>query len=146
MAPVVVVGVNSWCSIAEADAYFEAKYSAGDWAALTLTQKAQLLITAFKWIRQQSMFSIDASSTAEVVKHAQLETAWFVFKWFDEYEKRRALTSSGVKSWKALDASETLEAVTFPAFITDMLSDYVVSVGGFIVSAHRDMEGNSIGE
>ncbi len=146
MAPVVVVGVNSWCTIAEADAYFEAKFGASAWSPLSVSQKTQLLITACRWIRQQSQFSVELSSTAELVKHAQLEAAWFVFQWFDEYEKRRALTSSGVRAWKALDASETLEAVGFPAFIADMLSDFTTGVGGVIASVHRDMEGNALGE
>lgn len=145
MAPVVVVGVNSWVTIAEADAYFEAKWGAAKWASLTLTQKAQLLISACRWIRQQSTLSVTLSSTAELVKNAQLEAAWFIYQWFDEYEKRRALTSSGVRSWKALDASETLAAVEFPAFLSDMLSDFIVEAGGLIVSASRDLEDNEFG-
>ena len=145
MAPVVVVGVNSWATVAQADLYFESRYNSDAWAALTLNQKSQLLITAFRWIRQQSAFSVPAEDTSEVVRQAQCEAAWFVLNWFEEYEKRRALTASGVKSYKAMDVSETFEAVAFPPFLGDILSDYNIEIGGTLVRVSRDLEDNSFG-
>jgi hypothetical protein len=142
MALVLTVGTNSWATIAEADAYFEGKFGADTWSALSTLQKSQLLVTAFNWIRQQSTLAVDATETADIVKAAQYETAWFAYRWMDEYEKRRALSSSGVKSFRALDWSETLGDVKFPQFISDMLIDYATNCGGQIVSVGRNVEAN----
>lgn len=141
-APVVIVGVNSWVSVAQADDYFAAKYGAAAWAALSLSERTQLLLTAARWIVQQNAFSIPWSSTADLVRQAQCEAAWFTYRWFDEYEKRRALSASGVTSFKVMDFSETLEGVSFPVFIADMLSDFSVANESMFPRVSRDVADN----
>lgn len=140
-APVVIVGTNSWASIAQADDYFLVKWGAGAWASLTLTQKTQLLISAFNWIRQSGL-SVSSSDTSALVKQAQLEAAWFVYKYADEHEKRRALSSMGVKSYRAMDFSETLENCAFPEFLSEMLQDYASGGGGTFPRVSRDLSSN----
>ena len=125
-APVVIVGVNSWTTVAQADDYFAAKFGAAAWAALSAMQKTQLLISACRWIMQQPSLAVAIAVTAEIVRQAQCEAAWFILNFQDEYDKRRALISSGVKSFKALDFAETLGEIVFPQFIADMLFDYSV--------------------
>lgn len=143
-APVVVVGVNSWVTIAQADDYFAAKYGADAWATLTVLQKTQLLLSAVRWILSQNTFDIAMTSTAALVKYAQCEAAWFIYRWFGEYEKRRALISSGVKSFTILDFSESLsDAVQFPAFLSDILADYSTVASSQFVNIHRDVEDNA---
>ena len=144
-APVVIVGVNSWVTIAQADDYFAAKFGATAWASLSVTEKTQLLLSAVRWILQQNAFDILMSVTAELVKQAQLEAAWFIYKWFDEYEKRRALSSAGVKSYRVMDFSESLDAVTFPEFIVMMLSDYSMVASSQFPTLQRNLEDNSSG-
>jgi hypothetical protein len=143
MAPVVIVGVNSWQTISEADDYFAAKFGAAAWGVLLALQKTQLLITAFNWIRQQVSLSVPTTAVAVAVKQAQCEAAWFVYNYNDDYEKRRALTSSGVRSYKALDVSESLSEVDFPSFLAGILSDYATNLSSSIVSVARDLEDNS---
>lgn len=145
-APVVIVGTNSWATITQADDYFAAQYGRAAWSALTLLQKTQLLITACLWIRQQSTLSVPLTDTTALVRNAQAEAAWFTLNWFGEYEKRRALISSGVKTFKVLDFSESLGEVTFPAFIADMLSDYSVGTAHQFPRMSRDLEANSSNE
>lgn len=143
MPPVIIVGVNSWLTIAQADAYFEAKYGAAAWATLSLLVRTQLLITACRWLRQQASLSIALSDTSQVVKDAQCEAAWFLYSYQASYEKRRALYSSGVKSFRVLDWSESLGEVTFPPFLSDMLTDYVVSLNSQFPRMSRDLEDNA---
>jgi hypothetical protein len=139
MAVTIIVGTNSWVTLAEANAYFEAKYNVSDeWAALTDTVKNQLLISAYNWINQQTIFSIPAASTAYIVKQAQFEAAWYLYKFGKEDEKRRALIGQGVTSFDLSQWSETLDKYEFPAFITGMLDDFFVGAGGYKVTFTRD--------
>lgn len=137
---VLTVGVNSWVTVAEADSYFEAKYGAAGWTAFTADEKKQLLISAFRWIRSQTIFSIPASSTAQTVKDAQCEAAWFIYKYWTGLEDRRALYASGVRDFEISKFSETLEAQEFPAFIKDLLDGFTVSEGGAFPVVDRDFE------
>ena len=139
MALSIIPGTNSWVTLAEADAYFEAKYNASDiWAAFTDTVKKQLLISAYNWINQQSIFSISPSSTAEAVKIAQCEAAWYLYSFGTEDEKRRALIGQGVTSFDLSNWSETLSKYQFPSFLSDMLDDFFVGKGGYKVTFSRD--------
>lgn len=141
-APVVIVGTNSWASIAQADDYFLAKWGGDAWATLSVSQKTQLLVSAFNWISQQSGLSVSPSDSTSLVRSAQLEAAWFLYKYADEHEKRRALTSMGVKSYRVMDFSETLEDCAFPEFISSMLSAYATGSGGVVVEVDRDLSEN----
>lgn len=134
----VTPGVNSWCSVVYADAYFDTKWDASAWATLSAGQKEQLLITAFNWINQQKFFNISPTATAEILKQAQCETAWFIYEYWGEFKKRRALINSGVTSFSISKFRENLTKMNFPEFIIDMLSDYVVNLGGVFPTIKRD--------
>jgi hypothetical protein len=139
MAVTIIPGTNSWVTLAEANAYFESKYNASDeWAALTDTVKMQLLISAYNWINQQSIFSISPSSTDEKVKQAQIEAAWYLYKHGEEDEKRRALIGQGVTSFDLSQWSETLSKYEFPRFLSDLLKDFFVGKGGYKITFSRD--------
>lgn len=143
MAPILVVGSNSWCSVAEADSYFDEKYGASAWASLSMDDKERLLISAYRWINQQSFFSISASSTSGIVKQAQYEVAWFIYNYKADYDKRRALNASGVTSYRILDFSESLKDAGFPEFIKSMLDDFIIEVGGTFPRISRDLSNNA---
>lgn len=133
------VGTNSWVTVAEADAYFSDRWLASAWAGLANTQKEQLLITAYRWIQAQSFFSIPASSTSVKVKNAQFELAWYIYKFFGETEKRRALYTQGVREFKLSKWEETLEEGGFPDFIMDMLGDEIVNLGHRFPTISREL-------
>ena len=126
----IIVGTNSWCTIAFADTYFLEKWGASAWATLTNNEKTQLLIHAYRWINQQASLSIPASSTEEIVKQAQCEIAWYVYNYNAEHEKRRALSTQGVNSFRIGAFSENLSGVKFPEWVIDMLEDYLEDIGG----------------
>ena len=133
----ITVGVNSWVTIAEADAYFLDRFGSSAWAGFSAAVKTDLLITAYRWIMQQSSFSIAANSTSSKVKQAQYETAWFVYKYFDKFEERRALFASGVRHFKIEQFEEDLAAAGFPDYISDILSDSIVKGIGTFPKAKR---------
>ena len=132
------LGVNSWVTVAEADTYFSDRWLASGWAGLTNTEKEQLLITAHNWIQAQREFDINEDSTNTKVKKAQLELAWFIYNYFEETEKRRALYAQGVRDFKLSKWEETLEEGGFPTFILDMLSDEITGLGGYFPTITRN--------
>lgn len=145
MPPVVIVGVNSWQTVAQADDYFAAKFGAAAWASLSLMQKTQLLISACRWITQQATLAVAITVTANIVKQAQCEAAWFLLNYQADYEKRRALVASGVKDFKMLDWQETLGEVVFPQFVADMLGDYMIDTSVQFPRMARDLQDNAGG-
>lgn len=139
MAVTIIPGTNSWATLAEADEYFEAKYSASAiWAGLTEEVRKQLLISAANWIQQQRIFSISYSSVSEKVKQAQFEAAWYLYNFGAEDEKRRALSGQGVKAFDLLNWSETLSGYDFPKFLQDILDDFYIGAGGYKVTYTRN--------
>jgi hypothetical protein len=142
-APVVIVGVNSWVTVAQADTYCAGKFGAAAWAGLGITEKTQLLISATRWLMRQPTLSVSLADTAQVLRDAQCEAAWFIYNYQDEYERRRALISSGVKSFSILGFSESYGDITFPAFLSEILYPYVTSTDISFPRMGRDMSENS---
>jgi len=139
MVLTLTVGLNSWVTLAEANEYFEGSYQASAaWAALTDTVKKQLLISAYRWIQQQVLFSISASSTAEIVKQAQCEAAYYLLTYGDEDEKRRALSGQGVTEFELDNWREKLSKYNFPEFLSDMLDAYYTGKGARLIEFERD--------
>jgi hypothetical protein len=136
----LVVGTNSWVSVAEADIYFADRWNTSSWAGLSNTQKEQLLITAYRWIQGSNLFSIAPSSTSEAVKQAQMELAWYIYNYMNETEKRRALYAQGVREFQLSKWEETLEESGFPDFIKDILADSLSGLGGYFPTASRDFD------
>jgi len=136
----LVVGTNSWVTVAEADTYMADRWNSSAWLTLTNTQKEQLLITSYRWIQAQPQFSIPASSTLAVVKNAQIELAWYIYSFFDETEKRRALYTQGVRRFKLSKWEEELEEGGFPDFINDILADELIGLGGYFPTVQRTFE------
>lgn len=139
MAITITVGTNSWITQDEADSYFDEKWGASAWASLSDNEKAQLIITAYRWINQQSNLSIPAASSSQIVKNAQMEAAWFICCYWTEYEKRRALNASGVSTFRVSSFSESLNNVKFPDFILNMLIDFIANGGQYFPRIQRDL-------
>ena len=138
----LTVGTNSWVTVAEADTFFSEKWTASAWASLSDSEKESLLISAYRWIQQQLFFSISPASTADIVKQAQMEAAWYMYNFWVEHEKRRALYIQGVTKFKISKFSEDLQGVQFPEFIKAMLDDYIVNLGGKFPIISRTFDNN----
>jgi hypothetical protein len=129
----VIVGTNSWVTIAQADAYLATKYGAGAWAAFSVADKTALLITAFNIIRFQSGYNVPASSTSQVVKDAQCLLAWWWYLHGEEWDKRAALYASGVRSFTVMSFQEDLAT----AHIKEMLIDFATGNGNYLPRISR---------
>ena len=136
----LTLNTNSWVTVTESDTYFLDRWGSVNWHSLTNTEKERLLVTSFRWIQAQPQFSISASSTSDIVKNAQMELAWYIYRYFTETEKRRALYAQGVRRFSLSKWSETLEEGGFPNFITDMLGDELINLGGYFPTVSRDIE------
>lgn len=135
----LTLNVNTWVTIVEANTYFSAKWTASTlWSSLTSNQKEILLINAYNWINQQEDFSFSGSLT-EKLKQAQCETAWYIYRYGESHEKRQALGAQGVKDFKVIDFEETLGASTFPVYIQEMLSDYIIKGNVRIIKLNREL-------
>ena len=145
MAVNVVVGTNSWVTVAEADDYLEEKFSADAWATLSTTIKSQCLITAFWWIYNYPSFNIPKSSTSENVKNAQIELAWWTYQYYTSYEKRGALISSGVTDFTLSKWKEELGTQDIPQIVLDILDDEIIGKGGYFPTVSRGLSSNSRG-
>ena len=123
----LTVGTNSWVTIAEADTYLADKYGAGDWAGLTNAVKSQLLITAFWSIYGSAEYTIAKSSTAELVKNAQIELAWYFYGYDSEIWKRLSLQGLGVQEFEISKFRErfTGDGAVFPPWVAGMLAGFL---------------------
>lgn len=136
----LTVGVNSWATIAEADAYLQYKIGAANWFTLPDTaanagdSKENYLISAFYFLTNYPGITIDAGNTTEVVKTAQIETALFLLKYGEEYNCREAMQAGGVESFKYSKTEEDFNSKgpTLPnSIIGPLLPDYSTIGGGF---------------
>lgn len=138
----LTVGTNSWVTVAEADTYFADSFGRSAWSGLSNAVKEQLLITSYRWIQQQRLFTIPATSTEEIVKQAQMELAWFVYNYKADYDKRSALYDGGVRKFKIEQFEEELAENSFPSEIQDMLSDYITKGSGSFPKISRSLNDN----
>jgi hypothetical protein len=141
-----VPGINSWVTISQADIYFLDKWGASSvWAGLTISQKSQLLISAYRWLQGLADYSLPPTNISAKIKQAQCEAAWFIYRFNEEAEKRRALYAQGVRTFRVSEFSETLEEQILPANIAGLLAGFVTGLGGSIVKIDR-MEESNIGD
>lgn len=134
----ITVGTNSWITQAEADSYMAQKYGADAWAGLSGAVKEQLIVSAFRFIKYSGEVSVADSASSDAVKSAQSETAWYLYKFGEEHEKRSALSSQGVKSFRLDDWSETLSKTGLPEIVRKILDDFLVGEGGYFPVLERE--------
>lgn len=127
----MTVGTNSWVTVAEANLYLADKYGAGAWAGLTDAVKEDLLITAFWAIYGSAEYTIAKTSTNELVKNAQIETAWHFYLYDAEIWKRLMLSGVGVIEFEISKFREKLTKGTpLPWTAKGMLSEFKGYAGG----------------
>jgi hypothetical protein len=124
----VVVGTNSWATIAEADSYFGSRAGSTAWFELPDTpptpgqdSKETFLATAFFWLLDYSGFALTAEASSSAVKRAQFEAALFLLQYREDYEARAAKIAGGVTQISMSKWSETLSEQTLPKRITTIL-------------------------
>jgi len=129
----LIVGQNSWTTIAEADIYLGNKIKTTEWFGLDnapsepgAESKETLLSTAYYWLKGAPELNISASASDDNVKNAQIEAAWFLYNYYDELKEREAAIYTGVEDFSLSKRSENLnkDLLQIPSFISGMLRDY----------------------
>jgi len=124
----LVVGTNSWISLAEAETYFSERIEADPWDDLPDdATKEKYLISAYRWLFYYTGITAPASADEDAVKYGQAEAALFLISFYDERNNRDALYSSGVRDFTKSKWKETLEQQTLPETIVN----YFENVGYF---------------
>lgn len=89
----LVVGTNSWVSVAEATAYLDDSFNAGDWYTSGVDQDGAL-VRAF---RELSAFYSLPATAAQAMKDAQCEQALFLIQNDVDLDERVAIRTMGVQ-------------------------------------------------
>ncbi len=136
----LVVGQNSWSTIAESDTYLEDRIGTSDWFLLEDTDdpgviaKSTLLTSAYHWLIAAPQVSLTADLTDANVKNAQIEAAIYLQEHYADMDNRRAAISQGVTEFEVSKRQEKFDSskVSLPQHILGLLTDYSI-VGGSIV-------------
>lgn len=130
----LVVGANSWATVAEANDYLGDRIGATDWFELKNTpdnpgdssSKESFLVSAYYWLTGSPDLSLPASLTATNVKNAQIEAALFLLEHYGSLNEHRALLNQGVTSFTFSKRSESLDKANLgvPGYILGMIPEY----------------------
>lgn len=138
----VVVGTNSWATVAEADTYFETRLFANKfWSSFTdISDKEAALVTAFNQLMTCGIFNLAASDTSANVKKAQFEMALFLLQHLADMDARKGLQAQGVVSagmvGETYDLSRTGQPI--PANVMAILKDSRTDLGIYGADVTRD--------
>lgn len=135
----IVVGTNSWVTIAEADTYLTNKNLATNWFALDdnpvnpgETSKESFLVEVFYRLLYNVNYSLTENVINTAVKNAQIEFAFFLLNNYKGYIKREALTASGVSSFTYSKWKESLSKIKTPWIVEGMLQKSGYSSSNFL--------------
>jgi len=135
----LVVGTNSWVTLAEAFTHLSSRMGSKDWLDLDpdgspgLPTRESTLIESFYWLSNDLSYSIPNSCTDDLVKQAQMEGALYLLKYYDETQDHEAAIAQGIKSFSYSKRSETFgEAPRIPTRIVGLLKNYRTDSAGVI--------------
>ena len=129
----LVVGTNSWATVAEADLYFTDRIGSTGWFDLSETPpnpgedaKESMLVSAYYWLMGSPDVTLSASLTATNVKNAQIESALYLLEHYDELNARRAAISTGLQDFELSRLTERFNAayIKIPAYILGLIPEY----------------------
>lgn len=135
----LVVGTNSYASLAEADAYLTDRIGATGWFALSDTpsapgedSKESMLVSAYYWLTGSSMLDLPATSSSPAIKNAQIEAALYLSEFYLGMKNRRAKIAQGVESFRLGDRQESLSSSPseIPDHILGLISEFSLLGGG----------------
>ena len=144
----LVVGSNTWATVAEADAYLANRVTAGDWFLLDESpgnpgdeSKESYLATAFYLLMGSTSVILSSSLTDSNVKSAQIEFAFYLLNNLISYEERDALQSQGVSKFSFSKRMEefTGKGVSLPSTIKGLLAAYTTGNTFFTLKGQYDV-------
>lgn len=135
----LTVGTNSWVTLAEAETYFSERIDSTPWSSLAdNATKEKYLISAYRWIIYDPMFSVPSTSSSDAVKFGQCEAAIFLISYSKEYDKRQALIASGVKEFVYSRWEEKLGEAVKPLSVINYFTSGGYYRGGVSVTVFED--------
>lgn len=90
------VGVNSWISRTDADAYFADRLKAAAWTGAGTADKDAALVTAWRYLTAHPHYALGFPGD-QAMKDAQCEQAIFLLQNQDELDERMALQAQGMQ-------------------------------------------------
>lgn len=134
--PSIVVGTNSWTTLAYAETYFTTRLNADLFWSATVSdaKKEAALITAYDFINGCGDYSIAPDCSDVAVKKAQCEMAFFLLQHGADMDARKGIQAQGVE--RADIVGETYDlamagSVPLPPIVKRLLKDSVVEGAGF---------------
>lgn len=137
----LIVGTNSWVTVAEADAYMDSRFGSWEFWDDDINKEAAL-ITAYKKITQSGFFADLPTVANDNMKDAQCEMALYLIMEGGDLLRRAGLQSQGV-----IDAGIPKEKydpaargkMSFPSDVLALLKDYTQEdSGAFFFDLSRD--------
>lgn len=131
----LIVGTNSYSTVAEADTYLTDRigsavvtwFTLNDTASPGVNSKESLLVSAYYWLTGSTELDLPRTSSDQNIKNAQIESALYLLEYYEALNKRRAEISQGVKSDKKSKVSTSYRdsiGAGIPDFIMGMISEY----------------------
>ncbi len=141
----LVVGTNSWVSVAEADTYFTDRVNASGWFSLDdapatpgADSKEVFLISAFYWLFDDPGFNLPLVSTDPIIQRAQEEAAFFLMNYSKNYSDREAKIASGVSKFNNSKWGEDLTEIKKPQVVLNILGSGSYSFQNSVVQLLPD--------
>lgn len=132
----LVVGSNSWATIAEADAYLTNRIGASNWFNLSdepsspgEESKETFLIMAYNILLYKGGYALSSTSTGTSVIYAQSEMAFQLYVNYKSFMDRAELQNAGLSSfklsqWEEDYASNMIGDFTLPILVSNFLTGY----------------------
>lgn len=128
----LVLYANSWVTLNEANIYLSDKVNSTIWTT-DPSSNYKYLIEAFWSLYYSKEYNIPKTSTAENVKNAQCEFAFWLKENYTDYKKRQSLQNQGVKEFTIDDFTEIYDRqeAIIPEIVGGMLDDFESNAAGF---------------
>ena len=126
----IVIGVNSWATIAEADEYLTTKVGSGPWFGLIDSpaspgdpSKESYLIMAFETLVYKPGYNLAPDNTDDNLKKAQIELAYYFVGNYAQFVEQSDMANRGLSSFTLSKWSESF----FNSWEGDFPLPYMVS-------------------
>lgn len=122
----LTVGTNTWVTAQEAEDYFGSRLGASTYWNDN-TEKVAALVTAYKYLNNSGLYSIDADEDAQAVKDAQCEMALFLLQHMADMDARQGIQAQGVSQAGIVQETYDLSragGIVIPPIVERLLGGY----------------------
>jgi hypothetical protein len=132
----LIIGENTWATLAEAASYLNTRLGSGSWFTLVDSpvnpgdeSKETFMIMAFNLLVNKPGYALDKDLTDDNVKYAQIEFALYLSANFNQWSisadmATKGLTSFTLSKWSEQYFTNWVGDAPMPIFVTFFLADY----------------------